>query len=194
MKPTYRDLIRPIPAKLNLCNVTANAAVGTCNHCKTAVPERSKARNKTIRTTYERVDEYPDFPEIKSSAKAGCELCRIIRKALRQAWAVRPMEEWGVGPLSEKDRLWDELFEVPWDRKVRMYNLAFSFEPLLGSSEMVRDSNNSQRGGMVTGMTLEFGPATRGKTGDGEPLHGDISQVLSFKAYDSIGKFRPTFR
>jgi hypothetical protein len=184
---SYRDLVRPIPAKHNLSNVVDITALDTCTDCRAVVPDRRKAKNNTIKTGYMRVDEYPGFPGLKSSAKSGCALCEIIRKTLRQSWAVRPMEEWGNRPLSENDSFWDYLMDYPWDRKVRISRLSFRFSPLV-NSKPEKGLPSSQLGGMITGMSLEFGPATQGIDENGNVLHEHISQVLGFKCYDSIGK------
>jgi hypothetical protein len=93
-----------------------------------------------------------------------------------------------VGPLSERDPAFAELLHEPWDRRVRISNLSFAFDPLLESPEAKVDAGNGlslQRGGMVTGMSLEFGPIAP-TNGSGQ-LHDHISQVLSFKIFDSVG-------
>lgn len=179
---TYRHLITPVPLKNSIANISKAPSCQPCEHCKAALPDRAKAKNRSIHTTYERVDEYPDFPALNTSAKSGCGLCRIIRKALRRNWAVRPMEEWGVGPLSDDDV--GDLLDEPWDGKVRIFNLTFQFAPL-GDASL---PHAKQMGGVITGMTLEFGPATVARSEDGCALHGDISQIISFKAYDSVGE------
>jgi len=165
----------------------------TCSLCKAAVPDRAKAANNVIKTDYELVDTFPHFPILKKSIAAGCGLCWIIRKALRHNWAARPMEEWGVGPLSERDPAFADLLDEPWDCRVRISSLKFVFDSFLGSQEAKRDTDvnnpSPQRGGMVTGMSLEFGPVTPSPTDDCAQLHDDISQVLRFKVFDSIGTF-----
>jgi hypothetical protein len=102
-------LIKPIPCRINLGNVAHRNPSKTCDFCALIVPDRKKAQNGLIKTASERVDLYPDFPDLKASAKAGCDLCPLIRKTIRKTWAVRPMEEWGIGPIREKDGLWDEV-------------------------------------------------------------------------------------
>jgi len=116
-------------------------------------------------------------------------MCWMIRSAIRSSWAVRPMEEWGVGPLDEHDMNYFDLLDSPWDGKVRIFNLKFIFDPLLEpkTSSGYGNIESEQQGGMITAMTLEFGPAPPKVAEDGSSLHGEISQVLRFKAYDSIG-------
>ena len=142
------------------------------------VPDRKIAKRGLIKTAYERVDLYPDFPELKASAKAGCDLCRLIRKSIRKTWAVRPMEEWGVGPIREKDGLWDELLEAQWDRKVKIHKVTFSLET---ATEKLED-------GVVVSLGLEFGPATAFVSEETDFQYGEIGQALSFKVFDSQGK------
>ncbi len=186
MQSTYRDLIEPIPARRNLGSVASGHPLKTCVRCRAVAPDRAAVQNKTIHTPYESVDVYPDFSELKASAKAGCGLCWLIRKALRQNWAVRPMEEWGIGPLSADDDDFAELLGLRWDRRVKIYNLSFKFEPLADLAEE-KESDALQRGGMVTGMSLEFGPASGATSASDEQAYGEISQIIGFKVFDSIG-------
>jgi hypothetical protein len=120
-------------------------------------------------------------------------MCRLLRKTIRSQWAVRPMEELGVGSLSEKENLWDELFETPWDRKVKLHSVKFTFVPFTNSviSERSTDTepdSDLQFGGMVTLLTLELSPATTPLAENGDALYETISQVLSFKVFDSAGR------
>lgn len=175
---TYQDLITPIPFKNSMANISKAPSCQPCGRCRAALPDRAKVKNTSIQTTYELVDEYPDFPTLNASAKSGCRLCRIIRKALRQNWAAGPMYERGIGQLSDDDGLLDE----PWDGKVRIFNLIFHLAPLEDASL----PHAKQMGGVITMMSLEFGPATVARSEDGCALHEDISQIINFKAYDSV--------
>ncbi|KAK0104260.1 hypothetical protein ONS96_005352 [Cadophora gregata f. sp. sojae] len=101
---TYNALITPIPAKINLANVADHDAGKICGPCSTIVPDRRKL-NKVgtpIKCGYERVDLYPDFPDLKASSKSAT--------------------------LREDDGLWDDLFADPWDRKVKIYQPTFLVE------------------------------------------------------------------
>jgi hypothetical protein len=188
---TYKSLIKPIAPSNNLGNARAQEPSRTCQNCAAVVPDRRRAINGLIKINYERVDLYPDFPELKASAKAGCGLCRIIRKTIRAKWAIRPMEEWGVGPLREKEGLWDELLKAPWNRKVKIHKLSFSLKkvpnalPIPSDAGATTEQDDCQ--GMVVFFGLEFGPATLLSSSDGTDLYGEISQVLGFKVYDSQG-------
>lgn len=178
---TYRSLIKPIPPSVNLSNVDLQEPFRTCSHCSTIVPDRSNEKVGIIKTPYERVDLFPYFPELKSSAKAGCCLCKLIRKTVRSAWAARPMEEWGYGPLSEKDSYWDDLFRAPWNRKVKIHSAQFTLLPTSTAFPSDVRSPSQGRDGMVANLSFEFGPLTQ----DGE--HGDISQIVSFRVFDGQG-------
>jgi hypothetical protein len=188
---TYKSLIKPIAPSSNLANVTAQEPSAMCQSCAAIVPDRRKAVNGLIKIDYERIDLYPDFPGLKASAKTGCGLCKTIRKNIRTKWAIRPMEEWGVGPLREKEGLWDELFEAPWDRKVKIHSLSFSLKYFSNVSPRPSgtiDSATKDQQGMVVGFNLEFGPATLLNSSDGTTLYGEIGQVIGFKVYDSQGE------
>ncbi len=188
---TYKSLIQPISPRNNLANVVALEPSGTCRPCSVIVPDRSKCVNGAIKINYERIDLYPDFPDLKASAKAGCGLCRLMRKTIRAKWAVRPMEEWGVGPLREKEGLWDELFASPWDRKVNIHDLKFSLKKIADASTAPPDAKSTAEQddyqGVVVFFGFEFGPATRLTSSDGKSLYGEIGQIVGFKVYDSQG-------
>lgn len=232
MDTTYLALTRAIPDRLNLSNIASAPASQPCAHCCLVVPDRARAENGLIKTAYDRVDEYPDFPGLKATAKAGCELCRLLRKAVRAQWVARPMAERGLGALSEKDGLWDEMFGMPWDRKVRIYNPTFTFalsaaekaaaqvppasavdaadltlrlapkkrteEEGQGKRQAVvvdpagnkgeSEELDLRRGGVVTTLFFEFGPATTARDDTGAALHGEIVQTVNFAVFDSPGK------
>lgn len=78
---TYKILIRPIPPKVNLASVAAQLGCKTCDEYAVIVPDRRKAQNCLIRTSYDRVDLWQDFPALKSSAKLGCGMCRVRRSS-----------------------------------------------------------------------------------------------------------------
>lgn len=89
------------------------------------------------------------------------------------------MEEWGAGPLRQGDGLWDELLSSEWDGEVKIGNVGW-------------DVDNES--GMVTSLSLEFGPVKTVLDGpDGEEVrHGEIGQVIGFKAFDSKGTYSYT--
>jgi hypothetical protein len=186
---TYNALIKPIPYPINLANVADQKPCTTCESCAIIIPNRRRAQRGRIQTGYERVDLYPDFPELKTSAKAGCGLCRFIRKNIRNAWAVRPMEEWGVGPIREKDGLWDELLDAAWDRRVKIHKVAFNLEDIIQSSSLTSASTGSGPADcVVVSLGLEFGPATPFVSPETSFIYEEIGQALSFKVFDSQGE------
>ncbi|KAF8865683.1 HET-domain-containing protein [Acephala macrosclerotiorum] len=184
MAPTYRALIRPIPPRLNLANAETKEASKTCQRCSALIPDRSRIQDGLIRTWYEYVDLYPEFPALKASARAGCDLCRLIRKTIRSAWAVRPMEEWGVGPLSEKNSHWEEMLASRWDGKVKIYDASFSVSHVYPESRAFTYNTAGQAAEtMVIGLSMEFGPLTTPVAAGGQK-HGSISQIINFKVFD----------
>jgi hypothetical protein len=182
MALTYRALTLPVPLKWSIANVGSQPASQSCDFCRLVLPDRSKSKNGTINTCYERYDSFPEFPALRLSAQAGCGLCRFLRKSVRQAWAVRPMEEWGVGPLEPHD----EMMTSKWDGTVVLSNVSFALEspaqPALGGTESDNEAYE-----VVTRMSLEFGPVIPTEQDEGIRLHGKISQVVSFKVFDSVG-------
>jgi len=191
MFSSYRDLTRPIPPKHNLLDAVNSAALSLCDTCRIALSNRAQAKNKSISTPYEIFDTFPEFPRLKKSSKeARCGLCRAIRDQLLRTWAARPMEEWGVGPLSERSGIFDELLSAPWDRSVRISKLTWVLEPQPDIARVTHESESDSHpgAGVITNMSVEFGPATTAVNEHGDPLHENISQTMSFKVFDSIGK------
>jgi hypothetical protein len=189
---TYKSLIKPIAPISNLANIVAQESSRTCQFCAAIVPDREKCVNGLIKINCQRIDLYPDFPELKASANAGCGLCKCIRKTIKAKWAVRPMEEWGVGPLREKEGLWEELFAAPWDCKVKIHNISFSLKKSSDNSSAPLDAmaseNQDDYCGMVVFFGFEFGPATLPTSPDGKSLYGEIGQIVGFKVFDSQGE------
>jgi hypothetical protein len=182
---TYKSLIKPIAPSINLANIATQEPCKACSACAAIVPDRTKARNGIIKLSYERIDLYPEFPGLKASAKAGCGLCRLLRKNIRTNWGIRPMEEWGMGAIRE-DSHWAELLESPWDKKVRIHGLHFTLKKPMDATST--SSNGGGSGGMVLSLSFEIGPATQYISLDGTVPYGDIGQLLSFKVFDSHGK------
>jgi hypothetical protein len=119
------------------------------------------------------IDHYPSFPILKASGKT-CAVCKWLRKTILSQWAIRPMEEWGVGALREGDAEWHDLLTAPWNGEVRIGKPEWAVDPVSG---------------IATSFFLEFGPQTtvgRGEEGE-EISYGEIGQVLGFKVFDSRG-------
>lgn len=188
---THRSLIKPIEPINNLANITAREPSKTCQSCAAIIPDRRKCVKGLIKINYERIDLYPDFPELKASAYAGCGFCKYIRKTIRAKWAVRPMEEWGVGPLREKEGLWEDFFTAPWDCKVKIHNLLFSLDKESDTSpvplDVMTSTEEDDYPGMVISFGFEFGLATLLTSSDGASLYGEIGQRIGFKVFDSQG-------
>lgn len=172
MTSTYRDLVTAIPPTLNLSNVASASPSQPCTTCARLVPGRLRAKRLVIQTEYELFDTFPDFPTLKASARAGCALCRLLRKTIRSLWAVamRPMEQEGLGVLSTKDGVWDALFDMPWDRKVRIFHAHF----YLSSRRLRQDEENPSE--FIQKLIIRFGPAKLPTDADGWPYRRQISR------------------
>lgn len=182
MSSTYRDLVTAITPAVNLSNVVNIPPSQPCAACARIVPDYSRLELENITTDYELFDTFPEFPVLKASARAGCALCRLLRKTIRSTWGVtmRPMEEDGVGVLSAKDGFWDKLFEKAWDRKVRIFNVRFSI--LIHQRE-----NNTE--GSIRRLLIQFGPVNLPPPEEYDRTRNrPIFQELVFKAFDSKGK------
>ncbi|EPE31036.1 hypothetical protein GLAREA_04003 [Glarea lozoyensis ATCC 20868] len=133
--------------------------------------------NNLIKTNYSRIDKYPDFPSLKATAKAGCGFCHLLRKTIRYAWAARPMEEWGVGPIREQEGLWNDILEESWDGKIKIHKAVFSLAP--------HSEDSSGNPNTVISLGMEFGPLTTFMPKLGSKQHGDIGRVIGFKTIPS---------
>jgi hypothetical protein len=91
------------------------------------------------------------------------------------------MEEWGVGPMRQQDGLWQDMFEASWDGKVKLHNVVFQIAPHLENAHKETSTTIS--------LGLEFGPVTSFVSKNGDIRHGEIGRVISFKVFDSHGKF-----
>ncbi len=174
MDPTYLALTKPIPDRLNLSNISSQPPCLPCEHCRLFIPDRAEATTSgRISIPYHRVDLYPDFPGLKASAKAGCDLCRLIRKAIRSSWAARPMDDRSGNALSDREPMYYELFDTLWDRKVRIYNARFTFdsfpiEHVEAKRETESDAGGLRRPGPSRTMPVilaEQRPKAAGETG-----------------------------
>ncbi|KAI1407943.1 HET-domain-containing protein [Hypoxylon sp. FL1857] len=181
MASTYRDLITAIPPSLNLSNVVETSPSRPCAACARFTPDRSRAKRLVVETEYELFDTFPDFPVLKASARSGCALCRLLRKGILSSWAIalRPMEQEGLGVLSTKDGVWDEFFDMPWDRKVRIFHAHF----YLSTRNLREDERHPSE--FVQKSIIRFGPANLPKEEDGWPYKRQIHQELEFKVFDS---------
>ncbi|KAI1140112.1 HET-domain-containing protein [Hypoxylon sp. FL0543] len=181
MSSTYRDLITAIAPTLNLSNVVNVAPSRPCAVCARVVPDRSKIKNHNIQTDYELFDTFPDFPVLKASARAGCALCRLFRKTIRSSWAValRPMEQAGLGTLSTEDGVWDALFDMDWDRKVRIFHAHF----YLSTRTISRGHGEPVE--FIQKLIIKFGPANLPTEETGWLYRRQIYQEVEFKVFDS---------
>jgi hypothetical protein len=184
---TYKSLIKPIAPSINLANIVVQEPCKACSACAAIAPDRRRAKNGVIKLDYERIDLYPEFPGLKALAKAGCGLCRLLRKNIRENWGVRPMEEWGMGAIRE-DSHWAELLASPWDRKVRIHNLNFTLRKPMDAMSAPTSGGGDGGWGVVQSLSFEIGPATQYVAPDETTPYGDIGQLLSFKVFDSQGE------
>lgn len=64
-----------------------------CAHCRVLNPHKGESRSGRISIQYNRVDQYPHFPELKSSAGRGCAFCGLLRHALLDKYGDEKMTE-----------------------------------------------------------------------------------------------------
>lgn len=104
------------------------------------------------------------------------------------------MEEMLAGTLSEREGYWDQLFQTPWDRKVRIHNVSFStFSKREAKSRSEQNHGASELGGpegdvmVIDTFGFDIGPANSPCDDAGRPYHGEISKNMNFKVFDSVG-------
>jgi hypothetical protein len=89
------------------------------------------------------------------------------------------MEENGVGTVTDKDGIWNELLDTEWDCKVRIYHAHFYLVERHRSPVSTLSEEPSH---FVPELRLRFGPATLPDSG------GPIYQEVLFKVFDSAGE------
>lgn len=193
---TARDLARGLPPKTNLANVASLQPSQACDLCRAIVPDRSKRGIYGICTESECQDRFPDFPALKASGKAGCAFCYLLRKTIRATWLSRPIRFSDYYDITDGDGEWERVLDSTWDGMLKISRATFQFTPF-GSFQMgtrltfAEDvGSEKQNGGQVTGLSIRIQPANPPIDADGD-LVEDLSKVLHFKVYDSIGKVSP---
>ena len=73
----------------------AEASDALCGHCKAISPYKGRRTSYDIRyrISYNRTDEYPDFPALEASARRGCRLCGLLRHALQDKFSDKKIAE-----------------------------------------------------------------------------------------------------
>jgi hypothetical protein len=74
---------------------------------------------------YVRLDHYPHFPKLTTSAEQGCACCALLRYTITKNWSLRSFAEDGVGDLDDGTRLYSEFLNTEWDGEVRIDDLRF---------------------------------------------------------------------
>lgn len=129
---TYTSLLEPIrptsPPPL-LSDQTANNCV--CHHCERIVSTFQEISSHLQRkgciapVEYVRLDYYPDFPNLKTSAQQGCSCCALLRYTVRKNWSLRSFTEHGVGDLNGSTPLYADFLATEWDGQVSIDTLRF---------------------------------------------------------------------
>jgi hypothetical protein len=66
-----------------------------CEYCsKVFTLDYGQYSLKTVRITYERDDEYPDFPTLGATAAEGCSPCVALREGFRLKFASKSCGDW----------------------------------------------------------------------------------------------------
>ena len=186
MSLTYAAILAPIEGAEELSasiDESQISAAKLCEYCRSIAPDLDDDSTSIYRTKYEREDWFPFFPSLQATATQGCPLCSLLRGAIRKNWAVRPMEESGVGPIRAQDGYWDDLIDTQWDGRVKIHSLTFT-----------RDMDYTFSNGKVEPLPLsvmyvEFSPyllaGIKEPVQIGNTAHWSIGQIIGFKLYTS---------
>lgn len=98
---------------------------------------------------YVRLDFYPDFPNLKTSAEQGCACCALLRYSIRKNWSLRPFTEYRVGDLDDSMPLYANFLATEWDGQISIDVVGF----LLSSTVA----------GQVTLLSVRIGPSAYSK-------------------------------
>ncbi|KAI1764446.1 HET-domain-containing protein [Hypoxylon sp. FL1150] len=140
---------------LNLSNIESTRATLPCSHCAAIVPDRNKVNVDTIDTTYERIDTYPEFPGLRSSAEAGCHLCGLLQRCL-STQASLDMDQGNTPPTE----LPSSSHHPARNLHVRInIQLSFiSFTPVSGGGRFILEGFPPQYNGVVNTMSVRYKP------------------------------------
>jgi hypothetical protein len=129
---TYRCLLEPIkptpPPPVLSDQQDSNTL---CDHCQNIaktfreISEWLKRGERIRRVEYARLDHYPHFPKLATSAEDGCACCALLRYTITRNWSLRQFTEDGVGDLDDGTRLYSDFLDTGWDGEVRIDDLRF---------------------------------------------------------------------
>jgi hypothetical protein len=135
---TYAALLEPIrptsPPPLLSNQQGPNQLCSVCESIASNFREISGylKRKEHIRPAeYVRLDFYPDFPNLKTSAEQGCACCALLRYAIRKNWGLRPFTEHGVGDLNDSTPLYANFLATEWDGQISIDDLRFNTSAVL---------------------------------------------------------------
>ncbi|RYC59689.1 hypothetical protein CHU98_g6520 [Xylaria longipes] len=167
-----------------------------CPACRAIIPNRRQLKNRpnsTLETLFERVDFYPTYPAVASSAQAGCNLCVLMWRRLTSIPPeARELIKDGNGKfvwVSSEQRT--RQLDASWDRKVKI-QVGFDFLPYgtVSPSGSIRDEearspqDGHQYGCAVISMSVRCRPVSGAlRFVDGDPWG---RETLEFSVFDSI--------
>lgn len=184
---TYAAILEPIAAshRPSTFYPPSTAASGKpCESCLLIFGHLLHPTKRYHESAYDREDVFPDFPSLRATAAQGCQLCSLIRTTIQTEWAVRPMEEIGVGTIRARDGYWDELLAAEWDARVRILCGLVK----LGNEEWEAHDDKPRFGEQ---LSLTFGPLSLSTREEpmqvGESRHHNVVQGIGFKVYTTEG-------
>jgi hypothetical protein len=90
--------------------------------------------NSWYTTGQSRSDLYPDFPGLKASAEAGCQLCSSLRHQILQSFEQKPLEFKSQDPLwfrfsdEDDDSEIDGSVQDEWDNRMEVSKFFVGFD------------------------------------------------------------------
>jgi hypothetical protein len=129
---TYRCLVEPIrPTSPPPVLSDQHDSDALCDYCQNIAKNFQEIsgwlkRGERIRPVeYVRLDHYPHFPKLTTSAEQGCACCALLCYTITKNWCLRSFAEDGVGDLDDGTRLYSEFLNTEWDGEVRIDDLRF---------------------------------------------------------------------
>ncbi|KAI1750905.1 HET-domain-containing protein [Xylaria castorea] len=172
-----------------------------CSACRAIIPNRRQLnylQNSTLKTLFERVDSYPTYPTVASSAQAGCSLCVLMWRRLTSIppEAIESIKEGNSKVVWVSSEQRTRQLDASWDQKVKI-RADFDFLPyatvspsgsiLYGRARTLQDGN--QYGGAVTSMSVRCQPVSGAlRFADGDLWGGE---KFEFSVFDSIDLHAP---
>ncbi|KAL8727595.1 MAG: hypothetical protein Q9166_005945 [cf. Caloplaca sp. 2 TL-2023] len=96
-----------------------------CQQCKEINPFNANRDLQKLADEFEKVDQYPKFPSLTTSAEKGCNICKLLKDAVSHAYS--------DGEITKEESLFDTSIQstwstVRWNGRVEIYGARFGID------------------------------------------------------------------